>query len=318
MKSQVLLNGWVILDKPYGMSSTQASNLVRHLTGATKAGHAGTLDPLATGVLPIALNEATKTIPYVVADLKQYSFQVTWGEQRLTDDAQGSIISTSNHRPSHEAITAILPKFMGPISQQPPLFSALKIKGKRAYEMARMGEVFQESLREALALKIRLVTIHDLALNSIDSCDQATFIVTCGPGTYVRSLARDMAEVLGTVGYVSRLRRMLVGKFHQNDAISLEKLQELGHKSKLHRVVLPLGAVLDDIPAVSITMEEASMIRQGQRISVAEKQECLPLVVLRLEKDIVALAQGDRGYFYPKRVFNSCSALALRENKMRG
>ena len=306
MKTQTTISGWINLDKPYGMSSAHAGHIVRRLTGAAKAGHAGTLDPLATGVLPIALGEATKTIPYAVADVKQYSFQVTWGEQRLTDDAEGAVIATSVHRPSCESIIDILPQFMGTILQCPPLFSALKIEGKRACNLARTGEgdaALLGSLRDAVALKTRLVAIHDLALESIDSPDQATFTVTCGAGTYVRSLARDMAEVLRTVGYVSRLRRMLVGKFHQNDAISLEKLRELGHKSKLYRVFLPLGAVLDDIPAVSVTMEEAIMIHQGQRIPAAERQGCFSRVVLKLAGQVIALAQGSDGYFYPKRVF---------------
>ena len=304
MKTNKPISGWIILDKPYGMTSTKASSLVRRLTGARKAGHAGTLDPLATGVLPIALDEATKTIPYIVADRKQYQFQVTWGEQRITDDAQGAIIGTSSHRPTPESISAILSQFVGVVHQRPPLFSALKIDGKRAYDMARSGEAsIIDALKEAIVLKTRPVTIHNLTLESIDSKDEATFIVTCGPGTYVRSIARDMAEVLGTVGYVSRLRRVMVGKFHQNDAISLENLTELGHKSKLHCIFLPLGAVLDDIPAVSVTMEEAMMINQGQRIPFVGKQGLGSLVVLKLSDQVVALAKKSDGYYYPKRVF---------------
>lgn len=307
MNPKTPLSGWINLDKPYGMSSTQASTIVRRLVGAKKAGHAGTLDPLATGVLPIALGEATKTIPYAVADVKQYSFQVTWGEQRLTDDAEGAIMGTSTHRPSAESILGVLPQFIGTILQRPPLFSALKIEGKRAYDLAR-GRKTPEDLAELEAvtlLKIRPVTVHNLVLESIDSPHQATFTATCGPGTYVRSLARDMAEMLGTVGYVSRLRRMVVGKFHQNDAISLEKLREFGHKSELYRIMLPIGAVLDDIPAASITREEAITIAQGQRIPAKGEEGGLPLVVLKLAGQVIALAQGCDGYLYPKRVFNS-------------
>jgi tRNA pseudouridine55 synthase len=304
MKAQTTVSGWINLDKPYGMSSTQASNIVRRLTGAAKAGHAGTLDPLATGVLPIALDEATKTIPYAVADVKEYSFQVTWGEQRITDDAEGAVIVTSAHRPSANAIMAILSQFKGTIHQRPPLFSALKIEGKRAYDLARSGEVSGlEGLKQAIALKTRPVTIHNLVLESIDSPDRASFTVTCGTGTYVRSLGRDMAEALGTVGYISRLRRTLVGKFHQNDAISLENLRELGHKSKLYRIILPLGAVLDDIPAVSITEEEAVKVHQGRRVLAEGEENSLSLVVLKVMDQIVALAQRRDGYFYPKRVF---------------
>jgi len=301
---QATVSGWVNLDKPYGMSSTQATSIVRRLVDATKAGHAGTLDPLATGVLPIALGEATKTIPYAVADTKAYSFQVTWGEQRITDDAEGSIIATSPNRPSVESITRILPQFIGTIQQRPPLFSAIKIEGKRAYELARAGKVSGlEDLENAMALKVRSVTIHNLFLDSVDSPDQATFTVTCGPGVYVRSLGRDMAQILDTVGYISRLRRIEVGKFHQKDAISLENLRELRHKSELYRAILPLGAVLDDIPAVSITVEESAMVRQGQRIPVERREGHSSLVVLKLTGQVIAIAQGSQGYFYPKRVF---------------
>jgi tRNA pseudouridine55 synthase len=301
---QKAVDGWIILDKPYGMTSTQASNIVRRLTGAAKAGHAGTLDPLATGVLPIALGEATKTIPYAVADVKQYSFQVTWGEERITDDAEGEVIMTSVHRPSQEDISAVLSQFIGLINQRPPLFSALKVEGKRAYDLARSGDPSTlEALKEAMILKTRPVMVHNLILESVDSPDQASFILTCGPGTYVRSLARDIATVLGTVAYVSRLRRVLVGKFHEKDAISLANLREFGHKSKLHRLFLPLGAVLDDIPAVSVTMEEAVMIHHGQRIPVKMTEGSLSVVVLMLADRVLAIANNCEGYFYPKRVF---------------
>lgn len=305
MTSQKSVSGWIILDKPYGISSTQATSIVRRLAGAAKAGHAGTLDPLATGVLPIALGEATKTIPYMVESAKQYRFQVTWGEQRTTDDAEGAVIATSGHRPTADAIMAVLPLFKGLIDQRPPLFSALKIEGKRAYDLARTNNslVLQE-LEQDIALKTRPVRIDDLILESIDSPNQATFLVTCGPGTYVRSLARDIAKILHTKGYVSFLRRVFVGKFHEDDAISLEKLRELGHKSELYRRFLPLGAVLDDIPAVPITVEDAVKICQGQRISVKENHKFSSLVILFLLGEVLAIAQEHDGYFYPKRVFN--------------
>lgn len=298
------INGWIILDKPYDMTSTCASSLVRRLTGARKAGHVGTLDPLATGVLPIAIGEATKIIPYVTAEIKKYTFQITWGEQRTTDDAEGAVIITNPYRPSIGEIKAILHQFIGLIDQQPPLFSALKINGKRAYDLARSANTdLLDELNHSMNQKTRQVTIHDLTLESIDSRDQATFVVTCGPGTYVRSIARDMAKALKTVGYVSRLRRIQDGKFHQNDAISLESLREFGHKSLLYRFFLPLGAVLDDIPAVSITTEEAMKIHQGQRIPDNKKQDNLSLVALWLSDQVVAIAKRCDGYFYPKRVF---------------
>jgi tRNA pseudouridine55 synthase len=298
------VNGWITLDKPYGMSSTQATNLVRRISGASKAGHAGTLDPLATGVLPIALGEATKTIPYVVANIKKYSFQVTWGELRITDDAEGAVIKTHDHRPSVNEIQAVLPQFIGLIHQRPPLFSALKIEGKRAYDMARSGdESIVAHLKEAMILKTRPITIFDFVLESIDSPDTATFCITCGPGTYVRSLARDIAEVLGSVGYVSRLRRLEVGKFHEKDAISLENLREFSHKLTLHRQFLPIGSVLDDIPAVAITVEEARKINQGQPIPMNQNKGFVSLVVLWLVDQVIAIAEVNDGYIYPKRVF---------------
>jgi tRNA pseudouridine55 synthase len=279
------------------MSSTQAGNIVRRLTQSPKAGHAGTLDPLATGVLPIALGEATKTIPYIMENAKQYRFQVTWGEQRTTDDREGAVVSTCAIRPSREAITAVLPRFTGNIQQCPPAFSAIKVEGCRAYDLARAGE--------NVVLKSRSVTIHDLILESIGSLEQATFLVTCGSGTYVRSLARDMAAVLGTVGYVSFLRRVFVGKFHEKDTISLEKLRELGHKSEMDQWILPLGAVLDDIPAVPIRAEDAIKIRQGRMIPVTGISSNLSISALWLEDQVVAIAENRDGFYYPKRVFNT-------------
>lgn len=298
------MNGWIILDKPSGISSTHATNQVRRIMGAQKAGHVGTLDPFATGVLPIALGEATKAIPYVTTDLKQYRFQVAWGEERITDDCDGAIIKTSNHRPTKEEICAILPRFTGEILQRPPLFSALKIDGRRAYELARSGDPHVlEQLKVDILQKTRPVLIHSLTLESIDSNDYATFVLSCGPGTYVRSIARDIAQALGTLAYVARLRRLRVGKFYDNDAIFVDNLREFGHKSKLHHAFLPLGTVLDDIPAVPISIDEAAMIRQGQRVPAHVKQGNFSAVVLLLANQVVAIAKESDGYFYPKRVF---------------
>jgi tRNA pseudouridine55 synthase len=290
------MNGWILLDKPYGMSSTQAGNIVRRLTQSSKAGHAGTLDPFATGVLPIALGEATKTIPYIMENAKQYRFQVTWGEQRTTDDVEGAVVAACEIRPDRGAITAILPQFIGSIQQCPPAFSAIKVEGRRAYDLARAGE--------NVVLKSRLVTVHDLILESIDSLEQATFLVTCGSGTYVRSLTRDMAEALGTVGYVSFLRRTFVGKFHEKDTILLEKLRELRHISEIDQWILPLGAVLDDIPAVPIKAEDAIKIRQGQMVPIAGISSNLSISALWLEDQVVAIVENRDGFYCPKRVFN--------------
>jgi tRNA pseudouridine55 synthase len=306
------VNGWLILDKPLGMTSTTASSLVRRLLGARKAGHAGTLDPLATGVLPIAVGEATKTMVYTGEDKKQYRFQVTWGEQRITDDREGGIIAVSHNRPCLDSILSILPRFTGVIWQRPPIFSALKVGGKRAYDLARSGSIpVREYLEKSMMAKTRNVVIHELILESVDSVDQATFLVTCGTGTYVRSLARDMAENLNTRGYVSILRRTCAGKFNESVAISLEKLRELVHKSELHLVLLPPETVLDDIPAVPLTKEEAVRVYHGREIWVSGR--CPPgssPITLWFGGQLLAIARtkaGLLGYdspYCPKRVFN--------------
>lgn len=331
------VNGWIILDKPLGMTSTQASSFVRRLFKADKAGHAGTLDPFATGVLPIALNEATKTIPYVVDGQKVYQFQVTWGEQKSTDDVEGEVIATSSHRPTEESIKAVLPQFTGAIQQVPPPYSAIKINGQRAYQLARAGQEFE--------IKPRQVIIHDFQLASLDSKDCATFTVECGTGTYIRSLARDLALSLGTVGFVSSLRRLQVGRFKEEHTISLEKLKEIGYNPEMHAlsgsfsgetsesfaarnilyvrehrerfrwpqqndpggvysVILPIRTVLDDIPAVSVSESDAQKIRLGQRIYVSSGDNSASQVVIFLGDEVVAIAQqGDDGWLSPKRVF---------------
>lgn len=295
------VNGWIILDKPLGMSSTQASSFVRRLFKADKAGHAGTLDPFATGILPIALNEATKTIPYVVDGRKIYQFQVTWGEQRTTDDREGEVCATSSHRPTEPEIRAALPQFIGKIQQVPPPYSAIKIQGQRAYKLARSGQEVE--------MKPREVMIYDFQLAFSDSNDCSTFRVECGTGTYVRSLARDLALSLGTVGFVSTLRRLQVGKFDEQHAISLEKLKEIGHTPEVCSALLSIRTVLDDIPAVSVSKSDAQKIRQGQKIwwrgdSVGSFDATMSELVILLENEVVAIAQHDDGWLSPKRVFN--------------
>lgn len=266
------VDGWVNLDKPLGMTSTQAVGKIRRLYNAQKAGHAGTLDPLATGILPIALGEATKTVPFVQDRSKTYSFTITWGEQRDTDDAEGNIIATSDHRPAEDNIKALLPQYTGEIEQIPPQFSAIKVDGERAYDRARAGE--------STELKPRTVTIETLELIETTS-DTAHLRMTCGKGTYVRSLARDMAADLGTCGYISLLRRERVGPFTLENAISLEKLEEMSDiaapsgqsQEKPLEALLSLQVALDDIPALPLKEEEMTKLRNGQNLALIARPD---------------------------------------------
>ncbi|HVI88030.1 MAG TPA: tRNA pseudouridine(55) synthase TruB, partial [Dongiaceae bacterium] len=247
------VDGWLILDKPLGLTSTQAVGAVRRIFDAQKAGHGGTLDPLATGILPIALGEATKTVPYVMDGAKSYRFTLKFGQQRSTDDAEGEVTARSDIRPEDAAIRAALPGFTGFIQQVPPAFSAIKIGGERAYDLARDGEVVELAPRE--------VRVDAISLTERPSRDEAVFEVRCGKGTYMRSLARDIAQHLGSVGHVSALRRLSVGGFTEKQAISLENLKALGHSPAAFEHLLPVETALDDIPALALTNTEASRLR---------------------------------------------------------
>ena len=266
------LSGWVNLDKPAGMTSTDAVGKVRRILNANKVGHGGTLDPLATGILPIALGEATKTIPFCQDHLKTYSFSVRWGEERDTDDAEGQVIATSDIRPDEAAIRAVLPRFTGEIDQIPPLFSAIKVNGQRAYDLARAGEIPD--------LAPRLVYIQEIELCKI-STREARFKCICGKGTYMRSLARDMARALGTVGYIVDLRREAVGPLTLDTAISLEKLAEVGHSA-----LLPVETVLDDIPALALNEREAVRLKQGQKLTFMSRPDLERLMRAGLGLDV--------------------------------
>ncbi|MGA7072544.1 tRNA pseudouridine(55) synthase TruB, partial [Bradyrhizobium sp.] len=242
------VHGWVVLDKPIGMTSTHAVAVVKRLFSAKRAGHAGTLDPLASGGLPIAIGEATKTVPFVMDGRKRYRFTVTWGEERDTDDTEGRVTRTSELRPSPEAITALLPRFTGLIEQIPPQYSAIKIQGERAYDLARDGETVE--------LKPRPIEIHQLTL--IEQIDNSHSVLEaeCGKGTYVRALARDIGRILGCFGHISALRRTLVGPFVENDMIPLEQLEALCDRAasgegSLADALLPVETALDDIPALA-------------------------------------------------------------------
>lgn len=252
------VHGWLILDKPAGLTSTQALGKARWLLNANKAGHGGTLDPLATGVLPIALGEATKLIPYVMDSEKIYAFTVRWGDARNTDDSEGVTTATSTVRPTPEQIIAALPAFIGTVMQTPPIFSAIKVAGERAYDLARAGE--------DVVLAARTVMIHELTLTGCPDADSARFEVRCGKGTYVRAIARDLAIKLGTYGHITALRRLRVGPFAASESISLDKLAELAHNGAATAVLLGLATVLDDIPALALTAAQAHRLQTGQPV----------------------------------------------------
>jgi len=297
------VDGWVILDKPVGMSSTEAVGKVRWLLNAAKGGHAGTLDPLASGCLPIALGEATKTVPVVMDGRKIYAFTVRWGAETETDDAEGEVVATSDLRPSQDAIEAALPAFRGAIMQTPPRFSAIKVDGERAYDLARDGEAFE--------LAARPVEIDRLDLVGMPDADTAEFEAECGKGTYVRAVARDLARLLGTRGHVVALRRLRVGPFGEEHMISLESLEELRHnpdhrEQLLADLLCPVETALDDIPALAVNPADAGRLRQGQAVLVRGRDAPVfeGIVCAKSQGALVALGEIERGAFHPKRVFN--------------
>ena len=254
------IHGWLILDKPPGITSSAAVGRARRLTNAAKVGHGGTLDPLATGVLPLAFGEATKTMSYVMDALKTYTFTVRWGEARDTDDAEGAVTATHDHRPSEEEILAALESFRGDIEQIPPQYSAIKVAGQRAYDLARA--------QQTVELSSRTVHIETFDLVEMSDSDHADFKVVSGKGTYMRSLARDLAQKLGTLGHIAVLRRLAVGPFTAEGAISLDNLEKLGHSAPPTDFLMPIETALDDIPALALTEEEARSLRLGQPIAV--------------------------------------------------
>ena len=249
-------HGWIVLDKPLGLTSTQTLGKTRKILGGKKAGHGGTLDPLATGILPLAFGEATKLIPYVMDGKKTYESTIRWGETRDTGDAEGQVIATSESRPAASAIRAALPQLTGTILQTPPAFSAIKVDGQRAYDLARAGE--------APVLEPREVLIESLELLGNNDPDSASFLVRCGKGMYVRALANDLAQALGTCGYVAALRRTQVGPFTLDQSVTMEMLQQNGREA-LH----PLRAALPaDIPVWNLTAQEAHGLKAGQGVLI--------------------------------------------------
>lgn len=297
-----LLNGWLVIDKPAGLTSAAVVAKVRRATRGAKAGHAGTLDPLATGVLPIALGAATKTMAYATDSRKRYRFEVRWGEQRDTDDAEGRVIAESTVRPTVEAIHGILPEFRGEIEQIPPRFSAIKVGGRRAYALARADE--------PIDLPPRMAMIEAIELVEAPSSDSAIFEVTSGKGAYMRALARDMALKLGTVGHIATLRRLSVGPFEETRATPLAVIEAMEHPEEIQEYLLPVGAVLADIPALALTEPEARRLKQGRPLAalpIAKRSSLKGIgpesVVCAVSNgQVVALAQLKGGELRPVRV----------------
>ena len=305
------VHGWIVLDKPVGMTSTQAVGAIKRLFQCKRAGHAGTLDPLASGCLPIALGEATKTVPFVMDGRKIYRFTVQWGEERDTDDAHGRVVAVNDSRPARAAIEALLPGYTGTISQVPPQYSAIKIDGERAYDLARDGETVD--------LAARPVEIHSLALVNVPDADTAEFEAECGKGTYVRSLARDIGRALGCLGHIKALRREAVGSFAAEDMISLEQLTTMCHRAaageaSLADALLPVETALDDIPALAIGRADAARLQRGQAVLLRGRDAPIfrGTVYVTVSGQLVALAEVDRGEIVPKRVFNLAGLVGSR------
>jgi tRNA pseudouridine55 synthase len=291
------VNGWLILDKPIGMTSTHAVSVAKRLYSAKRAGHAGTLDPLASGLLPIALGEATKTVPFVMDGRKIYQFTVRWGEERDTDDAEGRVDATSAARPSADDILALLPRFSGTIAQVPPRFSAIKIDGERAYDLARDGEVVE--------LEARPVEIHRLSLIDIPDPDHAVLSAECGKGTYVRALARDMGRVFGCFGHVSALRRTGVGPFREQDGVSLDRL-EAADAATLAGLLQPVAAGVQGLPTFSVSRADAARLARGQAVLLRGRDAPIVegSVAIFTQGDLIALAEAAEGELRPRRIFN--------------
>ena len=304
------VSGWVVLDKPEEMTSTDAVAAVRRVFNANKAGHSGTLDPLASGILPIALGEATKTVPFLMEADKTYDFSVRWGVSTATQDREGAITATSDARPAEAQIREALKSFVGEIEQMPPAYSAVKIAGERAYDLARAGET--------VSLETRKVMVYEAALTRAD-LDEATIRLRSGKGFYVRALARDLAAALGAEGHVSRLRRLGVGPFTVERSVTLDALRDLGHKGAASERLMPVETALDDIPALAVNGEDAFKLRQGRPIVLLPHvmetlrasfrprtiagQDASRAALAMCEGKAVALGDVRAGQFKPSRVF---------------
>ena len=291
------IHGWIAIDKPKGLSSARAVARVRGITGAAKAGHGGTLDPMATGVLPVALGEATKTAAWAMAGDKTYRFTLRFGESRDTDDAEGAVTETSEARPGEAGLRSVLDRFTGDIVQRPPRYSAVKLDGRRSYDLARAAVDFD--------LPERAVTVRELVLLGMPDADRAVLELRCGKGTYVRSLARDLAHALGTVGHAEEIRRLAVGRFAEADSIPLDMLERLVHSAPAQDYLLPIEAALDDIPAVPVSDSQASLLRHGQSVRIAAEHVAEgDTVIAMADGMLVALARVEDGAIRPTRVIN--------------
>ena len=297
------VSGWIVLDKPAGIGSTQCVSKVKWLFQAAKAGHAGTLDPLASGMLPIALGEATKTVPFVVDGVKIYRFTVNWGAETATDDLEGEVVAQSDLRPERAAIESALENYRGEISQTPPQYSAVKIDGERAYKRARQGETIAIEPREVIVE--RLVIVEDVpGARTVFECE-------CSKGTYVRSLARDLGRDLGCYGHVGALRRLAVHPFREEDLVPLDELAGLeGDLDALDGELLATGVALDEMPEICVNREQANRIRAGnpvllrgrEAISFAEE------AFATFGDSLVAIGEVEKGSFLPRRVFQHSQA----------
>jgi tRNA pseudouridine55 synthase len=291
------ISGWVLIDKPAGVTSTSVVNKLRWAFDAKKAGHAGTLDPDATGLLPVALGEATKTINYLGDALKAYDFTVRWGQQTTTDDAQGDVIATSDTRPDADQITSMLARFTGDIRQVPPQFSAVKVDGQRAYDIARAGETMELSARD--------LYVDELSLTGCPDPDHAELRFVCGAGGYVRSIARDLGHALGCLGHVVTLRRVWVGAFDLEHAVTLEKIEELAKTPEIDGLLHPVALGLSDLPELRTTQDGAAKLRNGNPGHVLPGDvEYGDLAWASLDGQPVAVGRFRAGALHPERVFN--------------
>ncbi len=299
------IDGWLVLDKPVGLTSNEALTRLKKIFHPEKVGHAGTLDPLASGCLPIAFGEATKTVSFAMDGRKVYRFTVRWGEATASDDTEGEVTATSDVRPSRDSILAVLPAFTGTILQVPPKFSAIKVEGARAYDLAREGEEVELDARE--------IDVHRLDLVECPDADHAVFEAECGKGTYVRALARDLGLRLGTLGHVTHLRRLLVGPFAEEDMIPLETLEDLGQCApgaglgEVHApFIMPVQTALDDIPALAVSRQDAARLRQGQGVLLRGRDApaFTGPVCVTAQGELVALGEVERGELLPRRVFH--------------
>jgi tRNA pseudouridine55 synthase len=295
------VHGWVVLDKPPGMTSTQAVGAVRRAFDAQKAGHAGTLDPLATGILPIALGEATKTVPFAVDGEKAYRFSVRWGEETETDDTEGAVAKRSDQRPTRDEIESVLPGFRGEIQQVPPVYSAIKVDGARAYDLARGGE--------AVVLEPRTVVIERLALVEQPDDSTSVFEAECGKGTYVRALARDIGRLLGCYGHVIALRRTRVGPFDESIAVTMDRITAAAADADpqaVLKLLAPVESALQDLPELLVSQSDAASLTRGQPVLIRGRDA--PIMTgpayATSKGRLIALGELDQGALHPTRVFN--------------